>query len=87
MLVLVALGVVEQDAGGQAEDTDQFQERETTSAFLCAGLGIGALVFGGVWRADGGAINDFDTEATPELSGFLCIRGGGAAQAWQQFPR
>src|SRR3989442_1278724 len=81
VLVLVALGVIEQSAGGLAEHADQFQERETASGLLCARLGISALVFASVGRAGAGAVNHFDTEAAPPLADFFSVRGGSAAQA------
>jgi hypothetical protein len=87
VLVLVALGVVEQSAGGQAEHTDELQEGETAAGLLSAGLGISELVFGGVRSADAGAVNDFDTKATPEVAVFFGIGSGGAAQARQDVPR
>ena len=47
VLVLVSLGVVEQAAGGEAEDADDFQEGKTASGLLASRLGVGALVLSG----------------------------------------
>ncbi len=81
MLMLVALDVIKQGAGGQAEHADQFQHRETAAGFLSAGLRVSMLVFGSVGGAGAGTVNDFDTEPAPKLADFLGVRGGGAAQA------
>ncbi len=87
MLVLVALGVIEQNAGGQAEHPDELQEWKTAAGFLTARLRISALIFGRVGRAGAGAVNDFNTETMPELASFLSRGSGGAAQARQEVPR
>src|SRR5262245_51645152 len=62
VLVLVALGVIEQSASGQAEHPNELQERETAAGFLTARLRISALVFGSIGRAGAGAVNDLDIE-------------------------
>jgi hypothetical protein len=69
VLVFVAFGVIEQDAAGQAEEAHQFEERKAAAGFLGAGLGISALVFGGVGPRDGRAVDDFGREAKPALLG------------------
>ena len=86
VLVLVALGVIEQSPRAQAEDADQFQEREAAAGLLAAGLRIGALVFWGVGQAGAGAINHFDRQTAPELAGFLGLGRRGATQARQPVP-
>ena len=67
MLVFVAFGVIEQDAGAQAEDADDLHQRKAAAGFLRAGLGIGPLVFGRVGQSEGGAVDDFWAQAIPEL--------------------
>ena len=68
VLVFVAFGVIEQRAGGQAEDADQLQEGKTATRLLSSGLGISALILLGIGQADAGAINDFDAKPLPELA-------------------
>ena len=86
MLVLVALGVIQQSPGAQAEHADQFQEREAAAGFLAAGLRIGALVFACVRQAGAGAIDHFDRQTAPKLAGFLDLSRRGATQARQNVP-
>jgi hypothetical protein len=81
VLMLVALDVIEQSAGSQAEHTNQFQHRETAAGFLSAGLRVSKLVFARVGGAGAGTVDDFDTESAPKVADFLGLRGGGAAQA------
>ena len=87
VLVLVAFGVVEQGAGGQAEYADQLQEWKSTARFLTSGLEISTLIFPGIGQADAGAINNFDTEPLPEFTGAVSAGGQGATQPWQDVPR
>jgi hypothetical protein len=79
-LVLVAFGVIEQDAAGQAEDADELQQRKAAAGFLAAGLGISPLVLRGVGQAGGGAVDEFDSQAVPEVSWFFGDGGGGDTQ-------
>ena len=67
MLVLVAFGVIEQDAAAQTEDGHHLQERKTTARLLGAGLGISPLVFGRVGQTQSAAVDDFGAQAMPEL--------------------
>jgi len=68
-LVLVAFGVVEQDAAGQAENAGHFQQRKPAAGLLGTSLRIGPLVLGRVGQTDGGAVDDFGVEAMPGLRG------------------
>jgi hypothetical protein len=87
VLVFVAFGVIEQDAGGQAEHADELQEWEAAAGLLAAGLGISTLGFERVGRAGRGAVNDFDLQAMPKDTGFFGVRGDRAAQAGQNVQR
>ena len=80
MLVLVAFGIVKQGTRGQAEDRDQLQERKAAAGFLAAGLRISPLVFRSVGQAGGGAVDEFDPQAVPEVGGFFSGGGGGHPQ-------
>ena len=81
VLVLVALGIMEQCPGGQAEDADQFQGGKAATELLRSRLRISALVFWGIGQADVGAVDDRDPQAVPEAAGPLRVGGGGATQA------
>jgi len=50
---------------------------------LAAGLRISALVFQGVRQAGGGAVDEDDSQAVPELSGLFSGGGEGDAQTLQ----
>ena len=71
MLMLVALGIVQQQARGQAEHADQLHQWKPAAGLLAAGLGISPLVFRSVGQADGGAVDDLGAQAVPEWSGFF----------------
>ena len=86
MLVLITLGVVQQNAGGQAEHAHQFQKGKTAAGFLSARLGISALVFDSVGQSGAGAIDHLDPQAAPEPNRFLGLGGRGATQARQDIP-
>jgi hypothetical protein len=58
-LVLVALSVIEKHTTEQTEDRDQLEQPEPAGGFWGAGLGVSALVLGGVGGGDAGAIDDF----------------------------
>ncbi len=66
-LVFVALGVIQEHAGGKAEDPQQAKERKATAGLLGTGLRVSALVGGGVGRADSRAVDDLGAQAMPEL--------------------
>src|ERR1039457_7161576 len=65
-LVFVALGVVQQHAGGQTEHPQQPQQRKAATGLLAARLGIGALGFLCVREAERGGINDLGPQAVPD---------------------
>ena len=67
MFVLVAFLVIEQHAAGEAEDAHNLHQGKAAPRFLGTGLGILTLVFGRVGQSHSGAINDFGTQAVPEL--------------------
>ncbi len=58
MLVLVALGVVQQRARGQAEHPHQPDQQKAATGPLAAGLRIGSLIFLSVGRADRGGVDE-----------------------------
>src|SRR5205814_1136385 len=58
--VLVAQGHLQQRAARHGKKSDPAQQRETATGLLASGLGISALVFGGVRGAVSSAIADQD---------------------------
>src|SRR5438045_7846011 len=74
MSMLIALGVVEQHTGAQAEHAQEPQPRKTATRLLGAGLRIGSLIFLGVGQADRGGIDQLGTQAVPERSTLLTCR-------------
>src|SRR5881394_3756164 len=84
--MLVALGVIQQNTAGQAEDRNHLQQRKAATRLLAALLGISALVFGGVSQAGAGAVDHFDPQAVPKPGGFIGLSCGGTAQPRQNIP-